>query len=450
LIGWIRRYLHTFTGFGRDARLFLLTTIVFGAAQSLFWIDFNLYLESIGLDKPTIGWLMAAQQLAGVVTAFPASALSSRLGRRNAMALGMAAVTAALLLFLPGDRSLIYLGTIAMGAGGMVVGVVQVPFIAEHTLPEQRNEYFATWSAIGFLTGLVAALVGGQVAPFVSDMLQMPSGSGPYQILLSGVAILGVLSLGTVFLLGNDTPSKETRAAAMGGRFGIVIHDKGLFVRLLLPGFITSLGAGQLIPFLNLFVETKFGLNLSAINSIFAITSLGTALAIMIQPAIARRFGRIGSMVLVQALSIPFLGVMGFSPVLWTVVVALAVRNSLMNAGGPMFDAYAMDRIAYEERATLTAGMTLLWSLGWTIAPLYYGVLQAQLGFTAGYAVDFVTIIVLYSVSTFLLWYWFHGTESDREPVATEGAVDQFGSEAAGAASATARPEPSATLTDGA
>jgi hypothetical protein len=55
----LARYLRSFTGFGRDARLFLLTTIVFGAALSLYWIDFNLYLESIGLDRPTIGWLLA-------------------------------------------------------------------------------------------------------------------------------------------------------------------------------------------------------------------------------------------------------------------------------------------------------------------------------------------------------------------------------------------------------
>ncbi len=146
-------------------------------------------------------------------------------------------------------------------------------------------------------------------------------------------------------------------------------------------------------------------------NIIFAITSLGTAAAIMAQPALARRFGRIGSIVLVQGASIPFLIVLGFSPMLWTVIVALAVRNSLMNAGSPIFDAFSMDRVSAAERATLAAGMTMLWSLGWTIAPIYYSALQATLGFTMGYAVDFITIIVLYSVATSLLWYWFRGTD---------------------------------------
>jgi MFS family permease len=97
-----------------------------------------------------------------------------------------------------------------------------------------------------------------------------------------------------------------------------------------------------------------------------------------------------------------------------------------MNAGSPIFDAFSMERVSPAERATLAAGMTLLWSLGWTIAPLYYSFLQATLGFTAGYAVDFITIIVLYTVATALLWTWFHGSdrtavgEAVTVPVATE------------------------------
>jgi MFS family permease len=422
--GALAKYLRSFTGFSRDARIFLLTTIVFGAALSLYWIDFNLYAKAIGVDGPTIGLLLAASELAGVLMALPASALSDKYGRRKVMAAGMALVALALFALLPGKVSLLFVGVVAFGAGSMAVSVVQVPFIAEHTRPDQRNHYFSIWSAIGFLTGLVAALLGGVVATPIATLLGLGSAEAPYQVLLTGVAILGVLSLGTIWMLGNDSPpAGRTRAAAAGGRFGIVIQDRGLFFRLLLPGFLTSLGAGQLIPFLNVFIQTKFDLGLAEVNAVFAVTSLGTALAILAQPALAHRFGRIGSIVLVQGASIPFLVVLGFSPVLWTVVIALAVRNSLMNAGSPIFDAFAMERISPAERATLSAGMTMLWALGWTIAPLYYGQLQATLGFTAGYAVDFVTIIVLYTVSTGLLWTWFRGTDKVATAIAEEPAL---------------------------
>ena len=404
MIGALRSYITGFTGFGRDARLFLVTTIVFGSALSLYWVDFNLYLESIGLDRPTIGWLMSLSQLAGVIVALPASALSGRFGRRNVMAVGMALVAVAFLVFLPGMRVLVVIGVVALGAGSQIVSVVQIPFIAEHTLPDQRNHYFAIWSAFGFLTSIVSTVLGGTVATALAGQFGLVSAAAPYQILLAGVAILGTLALATVYLLTDDRPAE--------GKFGLVVTDRRLFFRLLLPGFLTALGAGQLIPFLNVFVQTKFSLGLPEVNAVFAITSLGTAFAILAQPALARRWGRIGSIVLVQGASIPFLLVLGFSPILWTVVVALTVRNSLMNAGSPIFDAFAMDRVSYAERATLAAGMTLLWSLGWTISPLYYSTLQAWLGFTGGYSVDFVTIIILYTVSTSLLWVWFRRDDS--------------------------------------
>ena len=422
MTGWLARYLRSFTGFGRDARRFLITTVVFGAAISLYWIDFNLYLEAIGIDPPTLGWLLATSQLAGVIVALPASAISDRVGRRTVMAAGMALVAVALFAFLPGNVPLLFLGVAALGAGTQVVYVVQIPYVAEHTEPGQRNEYFATWSAVGFMTQLVAALLGGTIAQSLAGQLGLTSSAAPYQVLLVGIAILGVAGLGTVLFLTDDRhtlAAERLREPNRPGRFGLHVSNPGLFAKLLLPGFITSVGAGQLIPFLNVFIQHKFSLGLAAVNAIFAITSLGTALAILLQPAIARRFGRIGSIVMVQGASIPFLVVLGFSPVLWTVVVALAVRNSLMNAGSPIFDAFAMEKVSAAERATLSALMTLLWALGWTVAPIYYSTLQGMLGFTAGYAVDFVTIIVLYTIATLLLWTWFRGTD---KVAAAEGA----------------------------
>jgi MFS family permease len=409
--GALARYLRSFTGFSRDARLFLLTTVVFGSATSLYWLDFNLYLESIGQGS-LMGPILATSMLAGVAVALPASALSDRFGRRRVMAVGIALVATALLAFLPGRVELLFLGAATLGAGSQIVGVVQIPFIAEHTLPRQRNEYFAVWSALGFITSVVSAIVGAAGATELAARLGLGSAQAPYQILLTGVVILGILALGTVYMLTSDRPAGNRERTPQGNRFGLVLLDRRLFFRLLLPGFLTSLGAGQLIPFLNYFVKTKFDLDLTSVNSVFALASLGTAIAILAQPALARRFGRIGSIVLVQGASIPFLVVLGFSPVLWTVVVALTVRNSLMNAGSPIFDAFAMGRVSAAERATLAAGMSLLWSLGWVIAPLYYSALQATLGFTAGFAVDFVTIIVIYTIATALLWTWFHGDDA--------------------------------------
>jgi len=80
-----------------------------------------------------------------------------------------------------------------------------------------------------------------------------------------------------------------------------------------------------------------------------------------------------------------------------------------------------MEQVTPGERATLSASMSLLWQVGWVIGGLLYAVLQATLGFEGGYTVNFISIIVLYTIATSLYWTWFRYT--DRPVVALRTAV---------------------------
>ncbi len=307
--------------------------------------------------------------------------------------------------------------------GFQAFGVVTSPFLTEHSEPEHRNELFAVQFAVQNVTNIVAAVLGGLVATSLVVALGLSGdGTAVYRVILVLMLVMLVLGLLTVAWLTDDRPSRTSppRLRAVGEpaafpadprrsrmALGITVRDRALFAKLLIPGLLISIGAGQVIPFLNLFVQGKFGLDLTQLNAVFAITSLGTVVAILLQPRLARRFGQITSVVIVQGASIPFLVVLGFSPVLWSVIAAMAVRNSLMNAGNPIFNAFSMEQVAPGERATLAAAQSVLWQVGWVIGGTWYALLQATLGFTSGYAVAFVTIITLYSIATSLYWVWF-------------------------------------------
>jgi MFS family permease len=414
-----------FGRFHRDARLFLVTTAVSGGALSLYWIDFNLYLGSLGFSPATIGVVATAGSIAGALAAFPASAASDRLGRRTIMGGGLAlAIVAVIGLLLVDTLPAIIFFAALWSIGQQSLMVVQSPFLAEHSDDEHRNELFAAQSAIHMMTNVGAAVLGGVLATTIAAAAGLDrDGPGTYRIILVIMAVLLVVGLATIGLLTDDRPSAtrgRDRLMSAGepaafprdpGRvrtlMGVTIEDRGRFVRLLFPGFLIATGAGQVIPFLNVFVQQKFGLDLASLNALFAFTSLGTVAAMLAQPRVARRFGQITSVVIVQAASIPFLVVLGFSPLLWTVILAMAVRNSLMNAGNPIFAAFAMENVAPTERATLAAAMSVLWQVGWVIGGAWYALWQATLGFEGGYAVNFVTVIVLYSVATGLYWTWF-------------------------------------------
>lgn len=434
-IGRLAALTGQYRGFQPDARRFLLVTLVGGAALSLWWIDFNLYLAALGFDTARIGIIATAGSVAGALASFPASSLSDRFGRRLVMVAG-----GGISLFAVGglvatsDATAILVLVVLFAAGDQAIHVVAVPYLSEHSDPAHRSELFALQHAISSATSVVAAGLGGILARSIAERLALPQdGPDTYRIILALMAGLLAASLLVMLRLGDDRPSVvlrrqlartgEPAAFPVGrgrgwsiARLGLTIRDRRTFVRLLLPGFLIAVGAGQVIPFLNLFVRQKFGLDLAALNGAFAVTSIGTMLAILYQPTVARRFGRLRSVVLVQGASIPFLLVLGFSPVLWTVIAAMAVRNSLMNAGNPIFNAFAMDQVSRSERATLAAAMSMLWSVGWVVAGLYYSAVHATLGFDAGYTVNFATIIVLYTVATLLYWRWFR----DAEPAARE------------------------------
>ncbi len=391
------RYLRSLTGFERDARLFLFVTLAYGSAVSLWWIDFNLYLRSLGIDTALIGLIAMAGSAASLVVAFPASILSDRFGRRRVLLGGGALMTAAFAgLLVSSGLPILLLMSAAFAAGSGAMQVVAQPFLAEHSRPEERSELFAVQFAISSGTNVVAALAGGFIAQQVASSWGFdPQGPEAYRVLIALMAGLGVVTVLMLTRLRDDRPAALRHAAtdrpggaarlwahryagpatavspdagagrsAAGGfgrdersrqsslvavlRGGFHVSDRRDFTRLLLPGFLISLGAGQVIPFLNVFIEGRFHLELASLNALFAITSLGTLVATLMQPALARRWGKIGSVVIVQGASIPFIVVLGFSPLFWTVAIAMAVRNSLMNAGNPIFGAFAMERVRPE------------------------------------------------------------------------------------------------------
>ena len=422
-----------FGRFHRDARLILVTSLVAGAAISLWWIDFNLYLVALGMSPATIGLVSTLAALAGGLIAFPASALSDRFGRRSAFLGGLGASLAGLVLLLVGGEALplIIVAAAMWSMGNQAFQVVVSPYMTEHSEAEHRNELFAIQFAIQNVTNIAAAILGGLVATAIASAIGLPPGGpGTYRIILVIMAVLLVAGLGTVLRLTDDRPSRTTskRLHRLGEPaafpadprrsrtlMGITVRDRARFAKLVLPGFLISIGAGQVIPFLNVYIQHKFGLDVAQLNGVFALTSLGTVVAFLLQPRLARRFGQITSVVIVQGASIPFLVVLGFSPILWTVILAMAVRNSLMNAGNPIFNAFSMEQVEPAERATLAAAMSVLWQVGWVIGGIWYAVLQATVGFETGYSINFLTIITLYSTATCLYWAWFRHV--DRRPV---------------------------------
>lgn len=421
MIARTRRHAASYTGFSPNARRFLLVSLIVGAATSLFWVDFNLYLRALGFDEPSIGVIVTFGSAAAVIVSLPASWASDRLGRRAILLVSLALIVLSVAGFTVATTfAAIAVLSVAYGAGQQAFWVVSSPFMVENSRAEQRSEFFALQFAVVTATNFAAALGGGLLAQLAGRLLGVGASSAPaLRVLIVAMLVLAVLGVAVCATLAPDRPSRPSRpspthlpaAAAQAGRTaGARVADPRLYLRLLVPGFLIGLGAGQVIPFLNLYVERRFGLDIATLNAVFAVTSLGTVAAILLQPALARRYGKIGSVVIVQAASIPFLVVLGYAPVFAAVAAAMVIRNALMNAGNPIFTAFALERVRPAERATLTALMSISWAAAWALGGPWYALLQRELGFQGGYAVNFAVMIVCYSVATAAYWVFFRRT----------------------------------------
>jgi len=176
-----------------------------------------------------------------------------------------------------------------------------------------------------------------------------------------------------------------------------------LLGKLILPMLVTSIGAGLIMPFMNLFFRQVHGQSDSAIGTLFAFGSLAMGIGLLIAPPLAEKYGKIQFVVITQALSIPFLALLGFSPLYWIAASAYYIRVALMNMSGPVYQTFVMEKVEPSARATVASLVSMANSFGWAFSPTISGYIQVKYGFGPAF---FLTII-LYVLSITLYWGFF-------------------------------------------
>lgn len=417
----------------RPARLFLAGTVLYWLGMTIVQLYLNFYLLGLGLDQGWIGLINAAPSLTTVVFTLLIGSVSQRLGPWLSMVIGTAIAGLGILgMVVSPSPWMVLAASVINGLGGGFVWSNTGPFLMAHSEERQRATLFSLQASLGTLTGFIANMGAGVLPGYLSGVMAAPPDSVPVmQVILLIASGLYLSALVPVGLSGRSSARQAGVAkvedpspaiAPRKRRLRPEISNPGLYARLILPGAIVGLGAGMVMPFMNIYIEGKFHVSFAGLGQLFAWTSLATAVALMVQPLLADRFGKVKSVVLVQGASLPFLIILGYSGWFPLVVIALFVRGALMNMGNPIFTAFSMERIPERERATFSAFTSSTWSLGWAAGSWASGALRDVLGFTAGFNLLFGFMLVFYSTSMILMWVWFVRDESRarQQPVIEE------------------------------
>jgi MFS family permease len=399
-------------GLGRNAKLFLAMTAVSGLGNGMFQLFFNLFVLARGNDETFLGLVMSLWSLSALGLGLPMGILADRVGRKRSLLLGSVLSTLGVLTVVlsPLDWPLL-VAAVVWGGGNAVYMATGPAFMAENAVPSQRSTLFSTHMGVMLLVSFAGSVIGGPLPAWFGSL----SGHGPesasaYRATLLVSAIIMGLALIPLLMI------RERSRSAVEGHAGLGLSLQALLrrdvLRLLVPQLVISLGAGLLIPYLNIFFKQRFAISDSLLGLAFGISQLGMGLATLVAPIFAERWGNVRTIVASELASLPFLLALGFVPVLPVAVGAFWLRATLMNMGGPLYIAFAMEQAEEDERGKLGAMLGLTWSVGRGIGPGISGVVQQQVGFTPLFLATGAT----YLVAALLLQVFFGGVEQRGEP----------------------------------
>jgi MFS family permease len=396
-------YAANLAAFSANARLYLVNAVIFGAALGVFRLLFNFYVLSLGYDETLVGNLTTASSLTALIAALPMGYLADLIGRKRSLVLGGSAIVTAILVMVIFPNAGVFIAmNVLIGLGQSISGVTMGPFLMENSSEQERVYLFSFSSGLSTASSFIGNWVGGRMPTWLGSAQNVSATST--QAYGSSLLVVAVCAgLGVIPLILMRMPNISRSQRSVFAPIAFFKSEPALVGKLILPMLITSLGAGLIMPFMNVFFRTVHHQSDSAIGLMFALGSLAMAVGLILAPPLADRVGKIQLVVISQALSIPFLYILGFSSWFPLVTAAYYIRVGLMNMSGPVYQTYVLEKVKPEARATIASLISMANSFGWALSPTISGMLQVRYGFGP----SFTGTIVLYCLSTFLYWWYF-------------------------------------------
>lgn len=396
----VRSYVRKVRLFQHNARLYLLYLIISGVAFGVYALLFNFYILGLGYDEAQLGRLLSANSTAILIGALPGGAISDRLGRKRSLLTSglVTALAIAGLVVWPSVPGLFAM-SVFMGLAQSLNAVTLPPFLMENSSEEERTYLFSFSFSLQMLIGMLGFWLGGRLPGWLAGGAGSTNVYTWVIVVVAGTAVLAL----TPLLFLQETNAVRTAVTSPLSPLHYARQHPILLGKFITPVLFTALGAGLFVPFMNVFFRNQYHIDDAAIGSLFAAGSLVMGLGFLIAPPLADRFGKIWLVILTQLLFIPALVLLGFAPWFWLSAAAYLARVVLMTMDDPIFQAFVMEAVEQEARATVASLLTMASSLGWAVGPAISGWLQV----TYGFAPVFLIVITLYVITILLTWRFF-------------------------------------------
>ncbi len=399
----LRDYGARLRAFRPNARLYLVNVIITGISMGVYRLLFNFYALSLGFDEALLGRLITTSSFTALIAALPMGYLADLIGRKFSLVLGGVFIGLSVfgLVIFP-TEPMFYAMNILSGIAQSLWGITMAPFLVENSGEEERAYLFSFGQGLQMLSAFAGNWVGGYLPGWMGSWQNVSAtDSVAYGWSLVVVAISFTLGITPLMFLRRQRLESEQRSVFAPLKYAA--EHPAMLGKLVVPLLITSIGAGLIMPFMNVFFRVVHKQPDPVIGTLFAWGSLAMGIGFLLAPALADRMGKIQFVVVTQGLSVPFLALLGFSPWFWLSAGAYYVRLGLMNMSTPIYQAFVMEQVDSSARATVASLTSMAWSFGWAFSPTISGSLQVKYGFGP----SFIGTIILYTIAISMYWVFF-------------------------------------------
>jgi MFS family permease len=392
----------------RNARLFLIGIFFVGINWAVYWVLLNLYFKELGFGEDLIGQVLSFIAWGMALVSVPAAIIIPRVSIKKILVFSV--IFAGFFYLLQAtlvQTTQLLSVSLLLGMSTTVARVAAAPFMMRNSTPKERTHLFSLHFGVYLVAGIFGSLVGGQL-PGLFSLLGIPGALAFRYALYVSVGI-GFLSVIPFLMIKQKRAPVEPSGAKPTWNKKVILERGTLLLKLCFPFFVVGLGAGFVIPFLNLYFRNRFGIPASTIGIYFAVQQIAMLGGILSGPVLSKRFGMIKTVVFTQLASIPFMLVLAITYFLPAAVGAFVFRASLMNMGQPISTNFAMEKVKEKEQALTNALLMLSWTGSWAVSANWGGKLIKAYGFT----LPLLITIGLYVISS-VLYYLFFSSEEDR------------------------------------
>lgn len=405
-----------FKDISNNALLYLCSIAFFYISSGAFSMLQGIYIKELNYDESYLGSLLSLKILATAIFSIPCAIFVNKLGKKKAMI--SAFIFVPLMNIFQGyfnSKALMLIFAIIQGGCTAFLLVSEGPFFMENSTEKNRLKLFSLSFVINVFSNMIGYFIFGQVSHSL-DLKFNSVEALKYSIMISGfigfIACFFAIRINSSDKATNNTDNLDIKSNGGLAKDYLHILKQKQPSQYILYNFIIGFGAGLVVPYFNVYLKYKINISTETIGIIMALAQGAMGIGGIITPIMAKKYGKINTVIICQSLSVPFLVLIALPPSVIVVSLALFMRNALMNMAGPIISNLAMEMVDSNHRSIFSSIINISGNLSRSLSALAAGFIMNHL--MNGYEIPYFITAVLYVLGTIYFYRCFKCTEKTR------------------------------------